>query len=88
METRLGSGLGCCSGVCLFFFHTCRGEVVSFSFSSTAVELQEPRELLQMPFKKKKTERKKKGCATHTAGMSCMQSIESVSSGRCGGGEQ
>lgn len=23
-----------------------------------------------------------KGCATHTAGMSCMQSIESVSSGR------
>lgn len=26
--------------------------------------------------------KKKKGCATHTAGMSCMQSIESVSSGR------
>lgn len=26
-----------------------------------------------------------KGCATHTAGMSCMQSIESVSSGRQGG---
>lgn len=29
----------------------------------------------------------KKGCATHTAGMSCMQSIESVSSGRQRRGE-
>lgn len=29
-----------------------------------------------------KKKKKKKGCATHTAGMSCMQSIESVSSGR------
>lgn len=36
---------------------------------------------------KKKKERKEEeeGCATHTAGMSCMQSIESVSSGRRGG---
>lgn len=29
----------------------------------------------------------KKRCATHTAGMSCMQSIESVSRGRQGGRE-
>lgn len=28
-----------------------------------------------------------KGCATHTAGMSCMQSIESVSRGRHRGEE-
>lgn len=32
--------------------------------------------------------RKRKGCATHTAGMSCMQSIESVSSGRQRGEER
>lgn len=32
--------------------------------------------------------KKRKGCATHTAGMSCMQSIESVSSGRQRGEEE
>lgn len=32
-----------------------------------------------------KKKKKKKKHATHTAGMSCMQSIESVSRGVCGG---
>lgn len=36
----------------------------------------------------RRCKKKRKGCATHTAGMSCMQSIESVSSGRQRGEEE